>query len=166
MAPPPENRERNCFPFAFPKVLFAFWKVLFAFWKVPFAFWKVPFAFWKVLNKPFSISRLLFGRSRSLFGRDLPKSDRHLPKNERDLLKSKRKAISFTIFTGVGSQIEIFTLNIRGSNLSFQIGLYLKCRVPLNCKKSCQCSNARYHLLSFPIFFSSFSFVNQNPKYL
>ena len=38
---PPENRERNCFPFAFWKVPFAFWKVLFAFWKVPSAFWKV-----------------------------------------------------------------------------------------------------------------------------
>ena len=86
MAPnPTENRERNCFPFAFWKVPFSFWKVPFVFWKVPFAFWKVPFAFWKDLKKPFSISRSLFGR----------------------------KAISYTIFRGLGGQIEV------------QMGLYL-----------------------------------------
>ena len=62
MAPhPPENRERNCFPFAFWKVPFAFWKVPFAVWKVPFAVWKVPFAFWKVPR--FLEGPALFGRS-------------------------------------------------------------------------------------------------------
>ena len=38
--------------------------------------------------------------------RDLPNGERDLPKSERDLPKSERKAISFTIFRGVGGQIE------------------------------------------------------------
>merc|ERR1711914_10529 len=38
--------------------------------------------------------------------RDLPNGERDLPKSERDLPKSERKPISFTIFRGVGGQIE------------------------------------------------------------
>ena len=47
---------------------------------------------------------------------------------------------------------------IQGGNFFLLRGLKLQ--------KSCHCSNARYYLRSFPILFSSFSFVNQNPKYL
>ena len=61
-----------------------------------------------ILRRGPSKKRGTFQKARDLPNgeRDLPNGERDLPKSERDLPKSERKAISFTIFRGVGGQIE------------------------------------------------------------
>ena len=113
-SPPPESRERSCFPFAFCTV--------------PFAICTVPFAISTVLDRADGARRALkkkfspppwppHGRLKKKIGpfkmrtgpykceRDRSKGERDRTDCERDRTECERKATSFTTFRG-GGQID------------------------------------------------------------